>query len=208
MMSPPIGRVEHPRRDAVHVLLRDPLRDAPEGVRAAPGRRRSWRFHLLRAYPQQSCRATFRANLPDLALQLPHARLAGVLLHDGQDRRRPSFAAPRPSGCSPCADAASRYRFTISSFSASVYPAKSTRSMRSSSGPGNAVEVVRRRDEEHLGEVERHAEVVVDEGRVLRRVEHLEERGAGVSLERDAQLVDLVEQEDRDSSSSPAACPG
>jgi hypothetical protein len=38
---------------------------------------------------------------------------------------------------------------------------------------------------------------VVSERVVLRRVEHLEQRTRRVSLERDAELVDLVEQEDR-----------
>src|SRR5690606_19461313 len=46
-----------------------------------------------------------------------------------------------------------------------------------------------------LGEVEGHAEVVVDEVRVLRRVEDLEQRRGRVALERAAELVDLVEQE-------------
>ena len=57
-------------------------------------------------------------------------------------------------------------------------------------------EDVRRGDEEHLGQVERHAEVVVREAVVLRRIEHLEERGGGVALERHAELVHLVEEED------------
>jgi hypothetical protein len=38
---------------------------------------------------------------------------------------------------------------------------------------------------------------VVDEGVVLRRVEHLEQRGGRVALQRDAELVHLVQQEDR-----------
>src|SRR5690606_11896981 len=62
---------------------------------------------------------------------------------------------------------------------------------------GYLLRVVRRGYEEDLGEVERHAEVVVDEVRVLRRVEDLEQRRGGVALEGRAQLVHLVEQEHR-----------
>ena len=53
------------------------------------------------------------------------------------------------------------------------------------------------RDEQALREVEGHAHVVVDEGVVLRRVEHLEQRRRRVALEAVAELVDLVQQEDR-----------
>ena len=63
--------------------------------------------------------------------------------------------------------------------------------------PGDVLDEVRRGDEQHLREVERHAQVVVGEGVVLRRVEHLEQRARRVALVGDAELVDLVEQEDR-----------
>ncbi len=49
---------------------------------------------------------------------------------------------------------------------------------------------------QHFAEIERHAEVVVGEAVVLRRVEHLEQRAGGVALERDAELVDFIQQED------------
>ncbi len=62
---------------------------------------------------------------------------------------------------------------------------------------GDVLQEVRRRDEEHLGEIERHRQVVVGEAVVLRRVEHLEQRARRIALEGDAELVDLVEQEDR-----------
>src|SRR3989449_236202 len=61
--------------------------------------------------------------------------------------------------------------------------------------PRNALEEVRGRDEQHLREVERHAEVGIRERIGLRRIEHLEQRRCGVTLEGDAHLVDLVEQE-------------
>ena len=63
-------------------------------------------------------------------------------------------------------------------------------------GQRDRVEDVRRRDEEDLGEVERQVEVVVAEGRVLGRVEHLEHRAGRVAAEVGAHLVDLVDHED------------
>ncbi len=69
--------------------------------------------------------------------------------------------------------------------------------MRSRSGGRDRVEQVGGGDEEHLGEVERHLQVVVLEGVVLLRVEHLEQRRARVAAEVHADLVDLVEHEDR-----------
>jgi hypothetical protein len=43
----------------------------------------------------------------------------------------------------------------------------------------------------HLGEVEGHVEIVVEEGLVLLRVEHFEERGGRVALPAVSHLVDL-----------------
>ena len=80
--------------------------------------------------------------------------------------------------------------------------------MRSSSGAGNVLDEVRRRDEQHLAQVERHAEIVIGERVVLRRVEHLEQRARRIALERHAELVDLVEQEDGILRAAPASCPG
>ena len=51
--------------------------------------------------------------------------------------------------------------------------------------------------EQHVGQVEVDLEVVVAEGVVLRRVEHLEQRRRRVAAEVRADLVDLVEQHDR-----------
>ena len=73
---------------------------------------------------------------------------------------------------------------------------------------GNVLDEVRGRDEQHFAQVERNAEVVIGEGVVLRRIEHLEQRARRIALERHAELVDFVEQEDRDSSCRPASCPG
>ena len=62
---------------------------------------------------------------------------------------------------------------------------------------GDRVGDVRGRDEEDVGEVELDVEVVVAERVVLRRVEHLEQRGRRVAAPVGADLVDLVEQDDR-----------
>ena len=63
--------------------------------------------------------------------------------------------------------------------------------------PGNRVEHVGGGDEQHLGQVERHVQVVIAEGVVLLRVEHLEQRRRRIAAEVGAELVDLVEDEDR-----------
>jgi hypothetical protein len=63
--------------------------------------------------------------------------------------------------------------------------------------PGDALDEVRGGDEEHLGQVELDVEVVVAERVVLRRVEHLEQRGRRIAAPVGAELVDLVEQDHR-----------
>src|SRR5581483_10275247 len=62
---------------------------------------------------------------------------------------------------------------------------------------GDRIEDVSRRDEHDARKVERHVEVVVLEGIVLLRIEHLEERGCRIAAEIHAELVDLVEHEER-----------
>ena len=61
----------------------------------------------------------------------------------------------------------------------------------------NRVEHVGGRDEQHLRQVERHVEVVIAERVVLLRIEHLEQRRRRIAAEVGAELVDLVEDEDR-----------
>ena len=61
----------------------------------------------------------------------------------------------------------------------------------------NRVEDVGRREEQDLGQIERHVEVVIAERVVLLRVEHLEQRRRRVAAEVGPELVDLVEDEDR-----------
>ncbi len=63
--------------------------------------------------------------------------------------------------------------------------------------PRDRIELVRGRDEQHLGEVEVDLEVVVAERRVLLRVQDLEQRRRRVAPKIVAELVDLVEHEHR-----------
>ena len=52
-------------------------------------------------------------------------------------------------------------------------------------------------DEHALVQVERHLKIVVAEGRILRGIEHLQQRRGGVSFIVAAELVDLIEQQQR-----------
>ena len=67
---------------------------------------------------------------------------------------------------------------------------------------------VRGRDEHHVREVVRDLEVVIGERVVLLGVEHLEQRRRGIAAEVVADLVDLVEHEDRVDRARPSSCPG
>src|SRR5262245_51204631 len=62
---------------------------------------------------------------------------------------------------------------------------------------GNRIEDVRGRDEQHLGQIERHVKVMVAEGNVLLRIEHFEQRRGRIAAEVVSELVDFVEDEDR-----------
>ncbi len=61
---------------------------------------------------------------------------------------------------------------------------------------GDRVEHVGRGQEDHVGQVQVHVQVVVAERVVLRRVQHLEQRGRRVAPVVRADLVDLVQQHD------------
>ena len=60
-------------------------------------------------------------------------------------------------------------------------------------GAGNGIEHVGGRDEHHLREIEGDAEIIVAERRVLLGVQHFEQRRGRITVEADAELVDLVE---------------
>ncbi len=132
---------------------------------------------------------------PNLPLQLPHTRLARVALHDAENRivlhlqlfvgEAVLLALARQQ--IPLGDL-ELLEFGVAC-EVDTFHAIEQRA-------GNSVQVVRRRDEKHFGEVEGNPQIVIDDRRILARVEHLQQRGTGVALERDPELVDLVEQED------------
>src|SRR6185436_17700515 len=61
---------------------------------------------------------------------------------------------------------------------------------------GNVLDEIRGGNKQHFAQIERNAEVVIGEGVVLSRIEHLEQRARWIALERRSELIDLVEQED------------
>src|SRR4029079_10299808 len=61
----------------------------------------------------------------------------------------------------------------------------------------NRIEYVRGRQKQHFRQVERNIEVMIAEGIVLLRVENFEQRGCRITSEVGAELVDLVEDENR-----------
>src|ERR1019366_3398169 len=61
----------------------------------------------------------------------------------------------------------------------------------------NRLQLVGRGNEEHLAQVERHVEVVIAERVVLFRIERLQQRRRRIATEVAADLIDLVEHEDR-----------
>jgi hypothetical protein len=67
----------------------------------------------------------------------------------------------------------------------------------------DGVEHVRRGQEDHVGQVELHLQVVVPERVVLRRVQHLQQTLPRVAAVVRPDLVDLVEQHHRGSSIRP-----
>ena len=135
------------------------------------------------------------ADRADLALQVADAGLARVLLDDRVERRigELDLRGLQPVGLELARDQVplGDVELLLDGVAGELddlHPVLERRRDR--------VEDVRRRDEEDLGEVERQVEVVVAEGRVLRRVEHLEHRAGGVAAEVGAHLVDLVDHED------------
>ncbi len=78
-------------------------------------------------------------------------------------------------------------------------------SIRSRSGPGMVSEPVGGGDEHDLRQIEGHVQVVVAELAVLLRVEHFQQGRGRVAAEILAELVDLVEHEDRVARFRPGA---
>ncbi len=63
--------------------------------------------------------------------------------------------------------------------------------------PGDGIELVGGAHEQHLGQIERQVQVMVEEIGVLLGIQHFEERRGGIAAERCADLVDFVEHDDR-----------
>ncbi len=63
--------------------------------------------------------------------------------------------------------------------------------------PRDRIEGVGGTHEQHLGEIQAHVEIMIEEVDVLLGIEHLEQSRGRVALERLAQLVDLVEHDHR-----------
>ena len=64
-------------------------------------------------------------------------------------------------------------------------------------GRGDRVGVVGGGDEHHVGKIERQIDIVVDKSVVLLTVEHLEQCRGGIALVIGAELIDLVEDQQR-----------
>ncbi len=67
---------------------------------------------------------------------------------------------------------------------------------------------VGRGDEHHVREVEIHLQIVIVEGGVLLRIQHFQQRRRRIAAIVGAQLVDLVQQEERIGRSSPSSSTG
>ena len=138
----------------------------------------------------------FSGELPDLALQLADPRLAGVARDHLAQRpvcelellARQAILSQLPRNQIALCDL-ELFALRVAGEAHQVHPVHER--------PGDGLREVRRSDEQHLRQVERHPEVVVRERVVLRRVQHLEQRRRRIALERHAELVHLVEQEDR-----------
>src|SRR5437899_3671428 len=69
---------------------------------------------------------------------------------------------------------------------------------------GHAVDVIRSRDKNDLRKIEWYVEVAIDKSVVLARVEHFEQRARRIAAKIGADLVDLVEHENRIASAGAA----
>src|SRR5438874_9904074 len=136
------------------------------------------------------------AELPNFALQLANTGLARVARDDFRQRVIPQGQLPADQSVF-----SQLTRHEIAPGNLELLPFRVARKIHGlepvEERRGNVLDEVRGGDEQHLRQIERYAEIMVRERVVLRRIEHLEQRCRGIALERDAQLVDLIEQEDR-----------
>ena len=133
---------------------------------------------------------------PELALEVAHARLAGVLVDDQAQRlvgdrhlvlaQAVALALARPQVAAGDRDL---LRDGVAVEADDLHAVQER--------AGDRLRDVGGRDEQDLREVELDVEVVVAERVVLRRVEHLEQGRARVAAPVGADLVDLVEHDHR-----------
>ena len=145
---------------------------------------------------RRDARSRLAQQRAELALELPHAGLAGVVVDDEPQDRVVDRHLVRPQPVAldlPRPQVAARDRHLLGDRVAVEADHLHAVEQR----PGNGVGDVGGRDEEHLRQVELDVEVVVAERVVLRRVEHLEQRRRRIAAPVGADLVDLVEHDDR-----------
>ena len=130
----------------------------------------------------------------DLALQLAHARLAGVLEDDALDGRVLQL------------EVALLEAVVVHALLHEVAPGYLELLLLGvagepddfgavAQGAGDGLQLVGRAQEDDLGEIEGHAQVVVGEGGVLLGIEHLKQGGLGIAVEVVADLVQLVQHD-------------
>src|SRR5207244_10372466 len=188
------GRVIHPRRNADLIRSSHPLGmhlrppDEIGDVLRSDG-------HLL-GRPVRDLPRDLATELPDFALELADTRLASVAGDDPAQRGIRERQLPRAQ---TILSQLTRNEVPLGDLElltlgvAGEVDGLEPIEERS----GYALQEVRGRDEQYLGEVERHSKVMIRERVILRRVEHFQQGRRRISLEGDPQLVDFVEQEDR-----------
>ena len=134
--------------------------------------------------------------MPELALEVAHAGLAGVLRDDGLQQlvahrdlvlaQSVALALARPQVVA-CDGHLLGHGVAVEADDLHAVQQRA----------GDRLGLVGGRDEDDLGQVELDVEVVVAERGVLRRVQDLEQGRAGVAAPVGADLVDLVEEDDR-----------
>ena len=175
-------------RRALHGLLEELL--APEGVDHFIGVDGDRRLRLARGDPSRLA----AQQLAQLALELAHAGLAGVLGdHLAQDR----VGGLDLVGLEPVALHLARPQIATGDRQLLIgrVAVEADDLHAVEQGRRDRVDHVRGRQEDDLGEVDLDVEVVIAEGVVLRRVEHLEQGGGGIAAPVGADLVDLVQQD-------------
>ena len=134
-------------------------------------------------------------DLAELALEVPHAGLTRVVGDDAAQRvfGHDDFAVAQAVAAHLPIDemvACDRHLLVLGV----AVEAHDLHAVEQRAGDG--LHDVRRRDEQHVGQVEIDLEVVITEAVVLCGVEHLEQRRTRVAAPVGADLVDLVEEED------------